>query len=201
MLNKVILMGRITHDLELKQTQSGNMFVAFSVAVERNFKDQNGERQTDFISCVAWGKTAEHICRYFSKGRMIALEGNLRTRTYDDKNGSKHYVTEVFVDSVSFTGEKADSPQSGGQNGYQIPQQGSYNYQNNAPQRAPQNVNNGGYQQGGNSYQGGNNSGYGSYQGGYSNNQQAYQSNQNAAYPQQGYVQDPDVLSDDGVPF
>ncbi len=195
MLNKVIIMGRITHDLELKQTPSGLSVLSFTVAVERNFKDQNGERQTDFISCVAWAKTAEHICRYFSKGRMIALEGNLRTRIYDDKNGSRHYVTEVFVDSVSFTGERTDSPQNGGQNGYQTPQQGSYNYQNNAQQRAtqpsPQPANNGGYRQGG----------YGTYQDGYSNNQQAYQSNQNAAYPQQGYVGEPDVLSDGGVPF
>ncbi len=109
MLNRVILMGRITHDLEIKQTQSGNAVLSFTLAVERNFKDANGEKETDFINCVAWRQQAEFIGKYFGKGRMIALEGNLRTRTYDDKNGVKHYVTEVYVDSVSFTGEKDDS--------------------------------------------------------------------------------------------
>ncbi len=138
MLNRVILMGRITHDLEMKQTPSGAVVVPFSLAVERNFKEQNGERQTDFISCVAWGKTAEHIGRYFAKGRMIAVEGQLRTRTYDDKNGSRHYITEVVVSGVSFTGEpKPQSQQSGyGQyqnNGYQNSQYQNNSYSNNAP--------------------------------------------------------------------
>lgn len=105
MLNRVILMGRITQDLEVRQTPSGVSVLSFSVAVDRNYARQGEERQTDFISCVAWRQQAEFIGRYFGKGRMIALEGNLRTRTYDDKNGTKHYVTEVFVDSVSFTGE------------------------------------------------------------------------------------------------
>ena len=106
MLNRVILMGRITQDLDLKQTPSGTSVLTFSVAVERNFVKQGEERQTDFITCVAWRQQADFISRYFSKGRMIAIEGNLRTRTYDDKNGTKHYVTEVYVDNVSFTGEK-----------------------------------------------------------------------------------------------
>ena len=105
MLNRVILMGRITQDLELKQTQGGTSVLSFTVAVDRNFASQSGERQTDFINCVAWRQTAEFISRYFGKGRMIALEGNLRTRTYDDKNGTRHYVTEVYVDNASFTGE------------------------------------------------------------------------------------------------
>ncbi len=115
MLNRVILMGRITHDLELRQTPSGVCTLNFSVAVERNYTDQNGERQTDFITCVAWRQQAEFIGKYFSKGRMIALEGSLRSRTYEDKNGSRHYVTEVYVDSVSFTGEPKQGSQSGGQ--------------------------------------------------------------------------------------
>lgn len=105
MLNKVILMGRITHDLELKQTQSGNAVLSFTVAVERSYAPQGQEKQTDFISCVAWRQKAEFIIKYFAKGRMIAIEGNLQTRTYDDKNGTKHYVTEVVVDNASFTGE------------------------------------------------------------------------------------------------
>lgn len=109
MLNRVILMGRITQDLELKQTTGGTSVLSFSVAVDRNFVKQGEERQTDFINCVAWRQQAEFISKYFGKGRMIALEGNLRTRTYDDRNGTKHYVTEVFVDSVSFTGEKSSA--------------------------------------------------------------------------------------------
>lgn len=128
MLNKVILMGRITQDLEVKQTPSGASVLSFTVAVQRNFARQGEERQTDFINCVAWRQQAEFIGKYFRKGRMIAVEGNLRTRTYDDKNGTKHYVTEVYVDNVSFTGEKAEG-------GYQ---QNSYNngYQNNYNQGA-----------------------------------------------------------------
>ena len=106
---RAILLGRITQNLELKQTPNGIAVLTFTVAV-----DKGEDRQTDFINCVAWRQQAEFINRYFGKGRMIALEGNLRTRTYDDKNGTKHYVTEVFVDSVSFTGEsKQGSSQSG----------------------------------------------------------------------------------------
>ena len=139
MLNKVILMGRITQDLEVKQTPQGVSVLSFSVAVQRSYARQGEERQTDFINCVAWRQQAEFIGRYFSKGRMIALEGNLRTRTYDDKNGVKHYVTEVYVDNVSFTGEKAEGgyQQGGYNNGYQ--NQNNYgqpvqqNNYNNAP--------------------------------------------------------------------
>ena len=105
MLNKVILMGRITQNLEVKQTQNGVPVLSFSVAVQRSFAKQGEERQTDFINCVAWRQQAEFISKYFGKGRMICIEGNLRTRSYDDKNGTKHYVTEVFVDSANFTGE------------------------------------------------------------------------------------------------
>ena len=105
MLNRVILMGRITQELDLKQTPSGASVLQFNVAVERSFVKQGEEKQTDFITCVAWRQQAEFIAKYFGKGRMIAIEGNLRTRTYEDKNGTKHYVTEVYVDSVSFTGE------------------------------------------------------------------------------------------------
>lgn len=102
-LNKVILMGRITHPLEIKQTQNGIAVLQFSVAIDRYSKSE--EKQADFISCVAWKQTAEFISRYFGKGRMIVITGSLRSRTYDDKNGTKHYVTEVYVESADFTGE------------------------------------------------------------------------------------------------
>ena len=110
MLNRVILMGRITQDLDLKQTPSSVSVLTFNIAVERSFTKQGEEKQADFITCVAWRQQAEFISKYFGKGRMIAIEGNLRTRNYEDKNGTKHYVTEVYVDSVSFTGE----PKQGG---------------------------------------------------------------------------------------
>lgn len=136
MLNRVILMGRITHDLELKQTPSGVSVLTFSVAVERSYAKQGEEKQVDFITCVAWQKTAEFVSKYFAKGRMIALEGSLRSRTYDDKNGSKHYVTEVYVDNASFTGE----PKQGGSSA-SYPSSGSYsnnnNYRSNQQSAAP----------------------------------------------------------------
>lgn len=140
MLNRVILMGRITQDLELKQTPSGVSVLSFSVAVDRSFVKQGEEKQTDFINCVAWRQTAEFISRFFGKGRMIAIEGNLRTRNYEDQNGSKHYVTEVYVDSVSFTGEaKQDAqaptrPQAGQEYGPEY----EYRTSSPAPQTAAQ---------------------------------------------------------------
>lgn len=123
MLNRVILMGRITQDLEMKQTPSGNNVLSFNIAVERSYA-KGEERETDFITCVAWNQRAEFINNYFSKGRMIAIEGQLRTRTYDDKNGSRHYITEVYVDNVSFTGEKKADGQAQPQKSYE-PAQGN----------------------------------------------------------------------------
>lgn len=104
-ISRTVLLGRITQDLELKQTPNGVAVLSFTVAVDRSYS-KGEEKQSDFISCVAWKERAEFISRYFGKGRMIAVEGQLRTRTYEDKNGVKHYVTEVYVDNASFTGEK-----------------------------------------------------------------------------------------------
>ena len=120
-LNKVIIMGRITHDLEVRQTQSGTAVLQFTVAVDRNYSKDSGEKQTDFISCVAWRNTAEFIGRYFGKGRMIAVDGRLQSRTYEDKNGVKHYLTELIVENANFTGEKSDG--GGFVNQYQQAQQ------------------------------------------------------------------------------
>lgn len=107
-LNKAIIMGRITHDLELKQTPNGVSVLSFSVAVERNYAKQGEERQADFIDCVAWRQTAEFISKFFGKGRMIALEGEIQTRTYQDKDGNNRKVTEIVVSQASFTGEKKE---------------------------------------------------------------------------------------------
>ena len=111
-MNKVMLIGRLTADPELRQTQSGVASCQFTVAVNRKFADKNtGERQADFIRCQAWRQTAEFVGKYFSKGKMIALEGSLRTGSYTDKNHSDvtHYTTDVFVDNVEFVGGKNDN--------------------------------------------------------------------------------------------
>ena len=125
-------MGRITQDLELRTTSGGQSVLTFTMAVERNFVRQGEERQADFITCVAWRQQAEFINRYFAKGRMIAIEGNLRSRTYEDKNGTKHYVTEVYVDQVSFTGERAQQGNGDYQPSYRDSQP---SYRNEAPRQ------------------------------------------------------------------
>lgn len=140
-MNKVILVGRLTADPELRQTQSGISSCRFTVAVDRRFADKNtGERQADFISCTAWRQTAEFVSRYFNKGKMIAVEGSLRTGKYQDKNHPDvtHYTTDVFVDNVEFVGGKGES---GGNSGYSAQQNNSYQApQQSAPQQpAPNN--------------------------------------------------------------
>lgn len=107
--NGVHIMGRITRDLELRYTQSGTAVCPFCVAVTRSFKDANGEYQSDFIDCVAWRNSAEFITKYFSKGAMIALDGELQTRNYTDKDGNKRKATELLVSSSAFTGEKREA--------------------------------------------------------------------------------------------
>jgi single-strand DNA-binding protein len=105
MLNKVILMGRITADPELKKTPSGTSVVSFSLAVERKYS-KDGNRETDFINCVAWKTTAEFVARYFSKGNMIALVGELQQRSYQTQQGEKRTVYEVVASDVSFCESK-----------------------------------------------------------------------------------------------
>lgn len=109
MLNKTILIGRLTRDPELKETQSGTSVCNFSIAVNRRYKNAEGGYDADFINCVAWRQTGEFVSRYFSKGRMIAVVGSLQTRNYE-KDGQRHYVTEVQVDEAYFCGDKMDKP-------------------------------------------------------------------------------------------
>lgn len=116
-MNRVILIGRLTADPELRQTQSGVAVCHFTIAVDRKFKNKDtGEKEADFITCQAWRQTAEFVGRYFTKGSMIALEGSLRTGKYQDKNHSDvtHYTTDVMVDNVEFCGGKKEN--SGGGN-------------------------------------------------------------------------------------
>lgn len=115
-MNKAILVGRLTADPELKSTTSGINVCSFSVAVNRRFAKPGEERKADFINCVAWRQTAEFICRYFSKGRMIGLVGSIQTRDWTDAEGKKRYATEVVVDEAYFTESKASA--QGGASSY-----------------------------------------------------------------------------------
>ena len=111
-MNKVILIGRLTKDPELKTTPSGVATTTFTVAVDRNFTNQQGQREADFLNCVAWRKQAENISRYTTKGSQVAVEGRIQTRTYDGQDGQKRYITEVVADNVEFLGSKNSSNNS-----------------------------------------------------------------------------------------
>lgn len=102
MLNRCIIMGRLTYDPELRHTQAGKAVTSFTLAVDRDFKGKNGEKETDFIDIVAWGNTAEFLCNYFSKGRMAVAEGRLQIRDWTDKDGKKRKAVEVLADHVYF---------------------------------------------------------------------------------------------------
>ena len=106
MLNKIILMGRLSRDPELRRTQSGTAVASFTLAVDRDYKPQDGERETDFIDIVAWRGTAEFVSKYFSKGRMAIVEGRLQVRDWKDKDGAKRRSTEVIADNVYFGDSK-----------------------------------------------------------------------------------------------
>lgn len=109
MYNKVIMMGRIARDLELKETPNGIKVCTFSIAVDRRYQSKDEEKKTDFFNVVTWRTTAEFVTKYFSKGRVILIEGEMQTRQYTDKNGNLATWYEIVADRVSFTGEKKDS--------------------------------------------------------------------------------------------
>ena len=113
MLNKIIVMGRLTRDPELRRTQSGLSVTSFSVACDRDFKSQSGEKETDFIDIVAWRQTAEFVCKYFSKGRMAIVEGRLQIRDWQDNNGNKRRSAEIVADNVYFGDSKRDGDGGG----------------------------------------------------------------------------------------
>jgi len=108
MLNRIILMGRLTRDPELRRTQSGTPVTSFSLAVDRDFKSQSGEKETDFIDIVAWRNTAEFVSKYFTKGRMAVVEGRLQIRDWTDKDGGKRRSAEIVADNVYFGDSKRD---------------------------------------------------------------------------------------------
>ena len=108
MLNKIFIMGRLTRDPELRRLENGTAVTRFSLAVDRDFKSQNGERSTDFIDVVAWRSTAEFVSKYFSKGRMAIVEGRLQVRGWQDKDGNTRKTTEVVADRMYFGDSKQE---------------------------------------------------------------------------------------------
>ncbi len=109
MLNRIIIMGRLTRAPELRRTQNGTAVTTFTLAVDRDFKSQNGEKETDFITVTAWRNTAEFLSKYFSKGRMAVVEGRLQIRDWTDREGGKRRSAEVVADNVYFGDSKKDA--------------------------------------------------------------------------------------------
>ncbi len=141
MYNRVILMGRLTRDPELRTTQGGVTMCRFSIAVDRRFVKQGEERQADFFDITCWRQTAEFVCKYFTKGRAILVEGTLQNNNYTDNNGVKHYSTAIIADQVNFCGDKR-SDSGGGMQPYNQqydpqPRRQPAPQQPSAPRQAP----------------------------------------------------------------
>ncbi|HLR02334.1 MAG TPA: single-stranded DNA-binding protein [Virgibacillus sp.] len=135
MLNRVVLVGRLTKDPDLRYTQSGVAVANFTIAVNRPFSNQQGEREADFINCVVWRKAAENLANYMKKGSQVGVDGRIQTRTFETKDGRTAFVTEVVADSVQFLEPKNSQRQGGG---YQdSPNQNQHQYQRNNAQEDP----------------------------------------------------------------
>ena len=130
-MNKVILIGRITKDPELRRTPTDVPVVQFTIAVNRTYQNKNGERQADFINCVAWRNQAENLARYIKKGGQICVEGNLQTRTYDDQGGVRRFITEVICDQITFLESKKADQGYNDFNQIPVPPMNNYNNNNN----------------------------------------------------------------------
>lgn len=109
MINNAVIMGRIVANPEARVTANGTSVTSFTVAIDRRFSKQGEEKQTDFVDIVAWGKTCDFICKFFSKGQMIAIQGSIQTRMFEDKNGNKRKAVEIVAENVSFCGGKSDN--------------------------------------------------------------------------------------------
>lgn len=114
MLNKIFIMGRLTRDPELRRTQNGTAVAGFALAVDRDYKNADGTKETDFIEVVAWRSSAEFVSKYFTKGRMAIVEGRLQIRDWQDKDGNKRRSAEVVADNVYFGDSKKEGDSSGG---------------------------------------------------------------------------------------
>lgn len=124
MLNRIVLIGRLTKDPELRYTQSGKAVCAFTLAVDRPYLANNGNREADFINIVVWNKTAENCAQYLAKGKLAAVDGRLQIRSYDGQDGQRRYITEVIADNVRFLSPKSEGGQQEawiGDSGYNSP--------------------------------------------------------------------------------
>jgi len=127
MLNHIVIMGRLTRDPELRRTGTGVAVASFTVAVDRDFgKNENGEKETDFIDCVAWRQTGEFVSKYFTKGRMAVVSGRLQIRSWTDKDGNKRRTAEVVADNVYFGDSKRDGDNTGSYAAPAAPSFGGY---------------------------------------------------------------------------
>ena len=136
MLNRIVLIGRLTRDPELRFTPNGHAVCSFTLAVDRPFTNQEGNRETDFINIVVWNKQGENCAQYLAKGRLAAVDGRLQIRSYDGNDGQRRYVTEVTADNVRFLSSRNEGNASSNSNntGYESPNLGAINsFENTAP--------------------------------------------------------------------
>lgn len=131
MINRVVLVGRLTKDPELRRTQQGDAVTSFTLAVNRNYTSRDGQQQADFINCVVWRKLAENVERYCSKGSPVGVEGRIQTRSYDNAQGQKVYVVEVICDSVQFLDTRQQDQAPVDQ--HKVQQMANDNYFHNGP--------------------------------------------------------------------
>jgi len=135
-MNKVILVGRLTKDPELKHTNNNIPVIQFTIAVNRIYQNKSGEKQADFINCVAWRQQAENLAKYMTKGSLIGVDGQIQTRNYDDANGVRRYITEVICDNIHFLESKSSRKESNNDynnyNDYNQQNSSNYNQQNNS---------------------------------------------------------------------
>ena len=192
MINRVVLVGRLTRDSELRYTTNGKAVASFSVAVSRQFTNAQGERDTDFINCVIWGKAAENFTNFTNKGSLVGIDGRLQTRNYENQQGQRVYVTEVVVESFSMLESRAESERrNANNNSNQAP---SYNNNNQSSQSPFGNNNNNNY---------GNNAGNSNFDNSNNNsnnNNQSNNSNNNSGDPFANNSKPIDI-SDDDLPF
>ena len=188
MINNVVLVGRMTRDAELRYTPNNVATASFALAVTRNFKDANGERETDFINCVIWRQQAENLANWAKKGALIGITGRIQTRNYENQQGQRVYVTEVVAENFQLLESRASRENNGGNaNGYQNQNQNQDNFGGNA--------NNGNFANNGNANSNGN---FGNG-GGFNNQQQATPdfSRQDSPFGNSN----PMDISDDDLPF
>ena len=193
MINRVVLVGRLTRDPELRYTANGAAVASFTVAVNRQFTNSQGEREADFINCVIWRKAAENFSNFTNKGSLVGIDGRLQTRNYENQQGQRVYVTEVVVENFSLLESRAESEKrNSGAGSNQAP---SYNNNNNQSSQSPFGNNNN------NNY--GNNAGNGNFDNSNNNsnnNNQSNNSNNNSGDPFANNSKPIDI-SDDDLPF